>query len=194
MMSVGTNGQKSNEIRISVVRDLSEYMKVVAIRSAVFLAEQDCPYDEEYDGNDLCSTHLIAYLRGEPVATLRLRYFAGFAKIERVCVMKSVRGGAVVRALIDTSVEIVSRKGYRHVIGYIQKRLVPFWKQLGFIARPERDGFRFSDYDYVECERVLDARHDALTRDSDPFVVMRPEGAWDHENVLDHSAKRPAVA
>jgi len=194
MMSVGHPNQKSNEIRISVVRDLNEYMKVVAIRSAVFLAEQDCPYDEEYDGNDLCATHLIAYLRGEPVATLRLRYFAGFAKIERVCVMKSVRGGAVVRALIDTSVEIVSRKGYRHVIGYIQKRLVPFWKQLGFIARPERDGFRFSDYDYVECERVLEAREDALTRDSDPFVVMRPEGAWDHENVLDQSAKRPAVA
>jgi hypothetical protein len=30
--------------------------------------------------------------------------------------------------------------------------------------------------------------------DSDPYVIMRPEGAWDHENVLDRSALRPAVA
>ncbi len=193
MMGVRTKSL-GNEIRVEVVRELSDFMKVVAIRAAVFLAEQDCPYEEEYDGNDLCSTHLIAYVRDEPVATLRLRYFAGFAKIERVCVMKSVRGGAVVRALIETSVEIIGRKGYRHVVGYIQKRLVPFWRQLGFVARTERDGFRFSDYDYVECERVLDAREDAIHLDSDPYIVMRPEGDWDVESVLDRSANRPAVA
>jgi hypothetical protein len=70
-----------------MVRDLNDYMKVVAIRSSVFLAEQDCPYDEEFDHNDLSASHLIAYLRNEPVATLRIRWFASFAKIERVCVM-----------------------------------------------------------------------------------------------------------
>ena len=90
--------------------------------------------------------------------------------------------------------ELISRKGYRTAIGYIQKRLVPFWRQLGFTAREGRAGFRFSDYDYVECSRELPARHDALTIDSDPYVVMRPEGAWDRENVLDRSALRPAVA
>ena len=193
MMAVQIN-HTGQELRIEMVRDLNDYMKVVAIRSSVFLAEQDCPYDEEFDHNDLSASHLIAYLRNEPVATLRIRWFASFAKIERVCVMKHVRGGALVKLLIETAVEMIGRKGYRHVLGYIQKRLVPFWKQLGFHPRDGRDGFRFSDYEYVECFRELAARNDAICIDSDPYVVMRPEGEWDHASILDRSAARPAVA
>jgi predicted GNAT family N-acyltransferase len=193
MMSVKNNHQR-NDLCVEIVRDLADYMKVVAIRASVFLAEQDCPYDEEFDNNDLSSLHLIAYLRGEPVATLRIRWFANFAKIERVCVMKHVRGGAVVKLMIETAVDIISRKGYTLAVGYIQKRLAPFWKQLGFLPREGRADFRFSDYEYVECQRVLPARADAITIDSDPYMVMRPEGEWDHENVLDRSAARPAVA
>lgn len=193
MLSVANNHVR-NDLRVEVVRDLNDFMKIVAIRASVFLAEQDCPYDEEFDQNDLCASHLIAYLRGEPVGTLRIRWFAGFAKIERVCVMKHVRGGALVRLMIETAVELINRKGYVHIIGYIQKRLVPFWKQLGFLPREDREGFRFSDYEYVECERTLPARADGLSMDSDPYMVMRPEGDWDRENVLDRSAQRPAVA
>ncbi len=193
MMAV-KNNHLPNDLRVEVARDLNDFMKVVAIRGAVFLAEQDCPYDEEFDQNDLCASHLIAFLRGEPVATLRIRWFANFAKIERVCVMKHVRGGALVRLMIETAVELIGRKGYVHVLGYIQKRLVPFWRQLGFLPRDTRDDFRFSDYEYVECSRQLEPRRDAINMDSDPFVVMRPEGSWDHENVLDRSAARPAVA
>ena len=193
MLSVSAN-HKRNDLCVEIVRDLADFMKVVAIRSSVFLAEQDCPYDEEFDNNDLSSLHHIAYLRGEPVATLRVRWFANFAKIERVCVMKHVRGGAVVKLMIETAVDIISRKGYTLAIGYIQKRLAPFWKQLGFLPREGRADFRFSDYEYVECARTLAVRADAITVDSDPYVVMRPEGEWDHENVLDRSASRPAVA
>ena len=193
MMSV-KNNHRANDLTVEGVRNLSDYMKVVAIRSSVFLAEQDCPYDEEFDNNDLSAAHLIAYLRGEPVATLRIRWFANFAKIERVCVMKHVRGGALVKLMIETAVDLIGRKGYLHIIGYIQKRLVPFWKQLGFYPREGREGFRFSDYDYVECSRQLEPREDALTIDADPYVIMRPEGDWDRENVLDRSAIRPAVA
>ena len=67
------------------------------------------------------------------------------------------------KLMIETAVEVIGRKGYRHVVGYIQKRLVPFWRQLGFYPRENREGFRFSDYDYVECYRELAARNDALS-------------------------------
>ncbi|HCX10824.1 MAG TPA: GNAT family N-acetyltransferase, partial [Hyphomonas sp.] len=55
-----------------------------AIRSAVFLSEQDCPYEEEFDGNDFCATHLLLKAKGRPVGTLRIRWFAEFAKLERI--------------------------------------------------------------------------------------------------------------
>ena len=34
---------------------------------------------------------------------------------------------------------------------------------------------------------------DALTLESDPMVLLRPEGAWDEAGVLDRSADRPAT-
>ena len=40
MMSVQAN-HANNDLRIEMVRDLNDFMKVVAIRASVFLAEQD---------------------------------------------------------------------------------------------------------------------------------------------------------
>ncbi len=47
---------------ITVAREISEVMKAAAIRSAVYIGEQNCPYDEEFDGNDFAATHLLAYV------------------------------------------------------------------------------------------------------------------------------------
>jgi predicted GNAT family N-acyltransferase len=35
-------------------------LRVNAIRSAVYVGEQECPYDEEYDGNDMTGVHLLS--------------------------------------------------------------------------------------------------------------------------------------
>jgi len=43
----------SRSISIRIARDPNDLMLVTAIRAAVYLAEQDCPIDEEFDGNDL---------------------------------------------------------------------------------------------------------------------------------------------
>ena len=49
-----------------------------------------------------------------------------------------------------------------------------------------------SDHDYVEMIVEGVPPPDALTLDSDPLVLLRPEGAWDEAGVLDTSAARPA--
>ncbi|MGH6740144.1 MAG: GNAT family N-acetyltransferase, partial [Bradyrhizobium sp.] len=41
----------SREISIRIARDPNDLMLVTAIRSATYLAEQDCPIEEEFDGN-----------------------------------------------------------------------------------------------------------------------------------------------
>ena len=58
-------------ISIRIARDPNDLMLVTAIRSAVYLAEQDCPIEEEFDGNDFSATHLVGYVADEPAATLR---------------------------------------------------------------------------------------------------------------------------
>ena len=66
------NGE--DEISVTVVRSMEDLMRVMAVRSAVFVGEQRCPYREEFDGNDFSGTHLLGYVGHEPAASLRIRY------------------------------------------------------------------------------------------------------------------------
>lgn len=182
-------------ISVTVARTLDDLMQVMSIRSVVYMGEQFCPYEEEFDGNDIAgATHLIARIGSQPAGVVRLRWFADFAKLERLTVMPHCRGGAVPRALLDAAFELAAKKGYRRIMGHTQVRLAPVLMRLGKVkVRAGRKRFTFSDHEYVETIRELTPPDDAVTIDSDPLVVLRPEGAWDRPGVLDRSVARPAT-
>ena len=51
---------------IRVARNLEDMQRIAVVRALVYMAEQDCPYDEEFDGNDLAgATHLLGEAGGE---------------------------------------------------------------------------------------------------------------------------------
>ncbi|WP_233355970.1 GNAT family N-acetyltransferase [Henriciella aquimarina] len=178
---------------VRVTRGFDDLQKVFAIRAAVFFAEQACPYDEEYDGNDLAGLHLLALQDDEPLATLRLRWFAGFGKIERVCILPKARGRYLDRVLLAHACELAARKGYRVMLGQIQARLWPLWSRvLKCQLREERPVFAFSGYDYREILIPLPRHPAALSPASDPHVLIRPEGDWDQPGILERSGM-PAV-
>jgi GNAT superfamily N-acetyltransferase len=155
------------------------------------MAEQNCPFDEEYDGNDLASLHLLAKFGNEPVGTLRLRWFADFGKIERVCILPGARGRHIERILLAHALQIAARKGYRLMIGQIQARLWPLWSRvLHCSLREDRGTFSFSDYEYLEIDIGVPAHPSPLHADSDPFLLIRPEGEWDRVGILEESAER----
>lgn len=186
---------RSNSLEISVASSLDDLLQMAVVRAIVYMGEQFCPFDEEFDGNDFNgATHFIARLNGEPVGVLRMRWFAGFAKLERFAIRSQSRGGEVARALFDAAYGMAARKGYDRVLGYIQARLLPFMRRVGGVAAREgRPRLVFSDHEYIEVERWLAPTPDALTIDSDPMMILRPEGAWDRPGVLDRSAARPAT-
>ena len=173
------------------VRSLDELQMAAAIRAAVFMSEQACPYEEEYDGNDLCGTHFLLFDGAEPVGTLRVRWFADFAKLERIALLPRERGRMGLRVLLAEMFELVARKGYRRMLGQIQARLWPVWSRT-FNCRllPGRAPFWFSDYEYREIEIFVPEHPDALPMEADPYQIIRPEGAWDRPGVLDASAER----
>ncbi len=178
-----------------VARTLEDLMQVMMVRSLVYIGEQQCPYGEEYDGNDFCgATHLILRRNNEPIGTLRIRWFADFAKLERVAVRSEYRGTRATLELVREAFRIAGKKGYRKILGHAQARLLPFWGRYfkGF-PRASREAFVFSDHDYVEIVAETTPPADALTIDSDPLELLRPEGLWDRPGVLDWSAARPAT-
>ncbi|MEZ4291382.1 MAG: drug:proton antiporter [Myxococcota bacterium] len=75
-----------------------------AIRTRVFVEEQAVPATEEWDGLDGEAIHFLAWSDASmppcPVGTARLRLLAGFAKAERVAVLRDARGRRVGLALM----------------------------------------------------------------------------------------------
>lgn len=182
-------------IQVDVARSMEAIMEALAVRALVYIGEQHCPFEEEYDGNDFAAaTHLVARIGREPVGVMRIRWFAQFAKVERVAVRREHRGGAVAAAMIDASCRLAARKGYTRILGHIQRRLAPFWIRYGRVkVRRDRPVFVFSDHEYVEVERELTPPPDALTLEAPAMVLLRPEGDWDRPGVLDRSAGRAAT-
>lgn len=187
------NSSEKN-IGITVARTFDDLMRVAAIRNAVYIGEQECPYDEEYDGNDLSATHLLAYIGDEPVGCLRLRFFADFAKFERVAVRPEFRRSRAAIQLVQAGLKFCQKKGYRRVLGHAQSRLASFWTRFGFRPLEGRGPFVFSDYDYIEMVAELERDSDALTLASDPYVMIRPEGRWHAPGILERSASRAATS
>ncbi|MEM1266867.1 MAG: GNAT family N-acetyltransferase [Pseudomonadota bacterium] len=178
------------DLRVTTAQTIEDIMRVTAIRAAVYMAEQDCPYEEEFDGNDFCATHMIGWVGSEPVGCLRIRYFGGFAKVERVAVRSRYRTSAIALKLIRTAFEHCSRKGFEKVLGHVRDDLVPFYKTLGCRVADTGRQVVFSELSFTEMLWERPAPSDAISLHTDPYAIIRPEGEWDSVGVLEHSATR----
>jgi len=184
-------GQKPSQISVTVARSMEDIVKAMTVRSAVYISEQECPYDEEFDGNDFSATHLIGYVGNEPAATLRLRFFADFAKMERVSVGPVFRRTRISFELVKAAIELSRIKGYRRLYGHARKRLTGFWTRFGFRTFEGGSELAFSDHDYVEMVLEMERHPDAIALGTDPYRIIRPEGRWHAPSVLEKSASRP---
>jgi predicted GNAT family N-acyltransferase len=182
----GDNNPPVLEVRVA--RSLDDLMMVVAVRALVYMGEQNCPYAEEFDGNDLVATNLIGFVNGEPAATVRMRYFGGFAKHERTTVRPEFRGTGIGKAIVDYSLEYLRKKGFRTMYGHARADLREYWERRGFTVFSQP--FRFSEHDYLPMAGPLGEHPDPLTVETDPLVLNRPEGEWERPGVLDLSAAR----
>lgn len=187
-------GERGKFTGIKVVHQIDEIMKVFALRAAVFMAEQKCPFDEEFDGNDFSATHLIGYRDGEPIACIRVRCFAEFAKLERLAVHHSYRHTRIGFQIVEAAIELARMKGYVRIYGHAQERLVRFWSHFGAMPRPDRPPFAFSDFRYVEMLLITPPQPGYISLEDDPYKLIRPEGQWHRAGVLEDSAQRPCTA
>jgi predicted GNAT family N-acyltransferase len=184
---------KGSDLSVTVARSINDMMRVMTIRSAVYMAEQECPYDEEFDGNDFSATHLIGYVGNEPAACLRIRYFADFVKMERLAVRREFRKTRLAFKVVRAGIELCRAKGYRKIYGHSQKRLLNFWSRFGFRPFEGSKEFVFSDFDYVEVSLDLTPHPQAIAIGIDPYIMIRPEGRWHVPGILERSAIRPAT-
>ncbi len=171
-------------ITTKVAHTIEEMMQAFAVRAAVFLSELVCSYTEEFDGNDFTATHLLGYVGVEPASTCRVRYFADFARLERVAVRQEFRKTRVGIKMIEFALDFCRQKGYRKLHGHCEEHLLPLWQAFGF--EPIDGGnFVLLGHEYIEVECPLEPHPDPIEIGKDPMLFIRPEGAWDEPCALE---------
>jgi len=110
--------------------------KVFAIRKVVFVDEQNCPPELEWEHEDE-SIHFLASHNGQPCGACRWRKTDAGYKLERFAVLKDFRGMGVGRALIAEALSDLPESA--HYI-YLNSQLdaMSLYAKFGFIAEGEQ--------------------------------------------------------
>ena len=191
MPAVKKQQRSSASVSVRVVRSMDEMTRVIAIRSAVYMGEQHCPYGEKFDGNDHSASHVMLYVDGEPAACMRIRWFGGFAKFERAAILKRYRSPGLFLPFTDWAKEFARRKGYSKAYLHSQHRL---WKiiERGGFKKVDDKIFHFSDHRYGAFACDLEVGEDCPTIFTEPMILNRPEDRLDRPGVLEMSMERGA--
>lgn len=102
------------------------------VREQVFLVEQQCPEDEEWDALDATSWHMLARdLEGRPIGTGRL---TPEHRIGRMAVLAPWRGRGVGEAIVRLLLEQARALRWSAVELGAQTHAIPFYQRFGFAA------------------------------------------------------------
>jgi GNAT superfamily N-acetyltransferase len=166
--------------RIKVVRDFEDMAKVHVIRAAGTFDDPEYFYDKQFDGNDFSCTHLLGYIDGEPVGTIRIRYFADFTRIERLTIRPTYRKSRMAFKLARAALAWSRDKGYTRLSGVAREELVPFWSMLGFRLTEEKPPIFIYGMAHYDMTLLCEPLPRGITTATDTMVLLRPEGRW-HE-------------
>lgn len=137
------------EILINKIIDKSQMQKVWDIRRVVFVIEQECPEELEWEFEEE-STHYLASLNGKPVGTARWRKTENGFKLERFAVLKEARNSGVGSSLVKHLLNELSdqtEKKYLHA----QLAAAPLYAKHGF--KPEGENFWEAGIEHVKMVR-----------------------------------------
>lgn len=135
MDSMGGFRTAAMTVRIAY-RHTREWEAVKAIRTRVFIEEQRCPGEQEWDRYEEISRHVVGSVDGAPMAAARWRMLAyrqrPAARLERFSVLQDYRGKGYGKALVSWVIEDARRAGFGEYILHAQLHLEDFYRSLDF--------------------------------------------------------------
>lgn len=107
---------------------------VHAVRTEVFVREQNIPIALEADSLDRVSQHVLAMCEGCPVGTGRL---TPHGRIGRVAVVRPLRRQGVGLRIMEQLLKLARQNNHREVVLSAQHHAVEFYEKLGFEREDE---------------------------------------------------------
>jgi predicted GNAT family N-acyltransferase len=121
---------EKRNIQVNKVSDPAILEKVFAIRREVFVCEQNCPPELEWEFEDE-STHFLALVDNIPAGAARWRKTDKGYKLERFAVLKQFRGIGVAQELVKAVLaDLPADAAYVYMHAQIQA--VSLYKKFGF--------------------------------------------------------------
>ncbi|HYE94680.1 MAG TPA: GNAT family N-acetyltransferase [Rubricoccaceae bacterium] len=148
----------STPLTIKPVRTEADWAAARAIRQRVFVEEQACPPEEEWDAHDAPEArgrtchHLLGLVDGEPVAVARWRAVVDegkpAAKLERFAVRPEHRGSGLGRAMVAHALADARAAGFSRFVLHAQAHLEGLYAAFGF--RRVGEGFEEAGIPHVK--------------------------------------------
>lgn len=123
-------------LQVQKINHPEDLDKAFAIRKTVFVEEQNCPPELEWE-HEGESVHFLATHNGQPCGACRWRKTDSGYKLERFAVLKEFRGHGVGRALIAEALSDLPDDA--HYI-YLNSQLdaMSLYAKFGFVAEGEQ--------------------------------------------------------
>ncbi len=141
--------ETGEKIVIRKVTDQDDLQTVFAIRRTVFVEEQNCPPELEWEFEDE-STHFLASYEGIPGGAARWRQTEKGFKLERFAVLKEFRGRGIGQTLVKAVLEDLP-SGADYIYLHAQLPAVGLYRKLGFIA----EGGQFEEAGIQHYKMIL---------------------------------------
>ncbi|KAK9763987.1 hypothetical protein K7432_008898 [Basidiobolus ranarum] len=128
----------SNTVIVRRVETDEQREAAFGIRKTVFVKEQNCKEENEYDEYDPISLHWLAYVVDSdgtelPVGTVRLaEYKPRVGKLGRLAVLREYRGLKVGKALSKAVEDRARELNWEKVILHAQQDKIGFYQAVGY--------------------------------------------------------------
>ncbi|TWT06385.1 GNAT family N-acetyltransferase [Planococcus sp. CPCC 101016] len=122
------------------ITEQEELKKALAIREEVFVNEQGCPLEDEFDQFDnldgMCK-HILVHYHDQAVGTGRVRFVQDVGKLERICILEPYRKFGIGKVIVSKLEEIAVEQGAAQVKLHGQTHAEGFYHKLGYQTASE---------------------------------------------------------
>lgn len=137
------------QLSVQKVNSAEDLEKVFAIRREVFVDEQNCPPELEWEFEDE-STHFLAKVDGVPAGAARWRKTNNGYKLERFSVLKPFRNVGLGQAIVSTVIaDLPADADYVYLNAQLQA--MSLYARFGFVA----EGPQFEEAGIQHFKMVL---------------------------------------
>jgi predicted GNAT family N-acyltransferase len=139
-----------DQIKVERVSNEEDLQQVFAIRRKVFVDEQNCPPELEWEFEDV-SVHFLGTFNGVPAGASRWRKTDKGYKLERFAVLKEFRGNGMGRALVSAVLNDLPQ-GAEYVYLHAQLDAMSLYAKFGF----EKAGEQFEEAGIQHFKMILE--------------------------------------